>query len=222
MTEPNTPFGNLEMEERVKVPQNRIGVIIGKKGATKAQIERQCHCNLMVDSVEGLVKIRPAETTEDPMLVWAARDIVKAIARGFNEEKALLLTDPEFMLEIIPLDVDNKRRLGQLRGRLIGEGGRSREIIEQTTSCFISISGKTVSIIGLFDEIQVAKQALLMLINGQRHATVFRFLEKHRLAKKRSDIQLWQESIKFKENVPDERDMRDVSDVMDDPDGSDT
>ena len=49
------------------------------------------------------LQYHPTEDTEDPLSVWKARYIVKAIGRGFNPEIALKLMDDEMILEIINL-----------------------------------------------------------------------------------------------------------------------
>jgi Predicted RNA-binding protein (contains KH domains) len=56
-----------------------------------------------VDSEAGSIAISPQENAEDPLAVWKARFMVKAIGRGFNPEIALKLTDDDVMLEIINL-----------------------------------------------------------------------------------------------------------------------
>ena len=80
----NSTFDQLEMVESLKVPQNRIGVIIGKKGATKNILEEKTQTKISIESKDGLVTIKPAKKIEDPTLVWVARDIIKAIGRGFS------------------------------------------------------------------------------------------------------------------------------------------
>ena len=194
-------FSQLEMSENVKVPQNRIGVIIGKKGSTKSFIEEKTQTKIDIDSNEGIVSIRPTKTIEDPLLVWIARDIIKAIARGFSEEKAYKLLDEDYYLEVIILDNENKTRLNQIRGRIIGEEGRTRKIIEQSTKSFLSVQGKTISIIGLIDEVPIAKKCIEMLLSGNRHATIYKFLEKHRIQRKREDIEIWQKKIEFRDDI---------------------
>ena len=41
----------------------------------------------------------------------------------------------------------SKKRLGIIRGRLIGREGKTRRIIEEMTGCDLAIQGHTVSII---------------------------------------------------------------------------
>ncbi len=48
-----------------------------------------------MDSEAGTVAISPTEETEDPLSVWKARYIVKAIGRGFNPEISFKLMGDE-------------------------------------------------------------------------------------------------------------------------------
>lgn len=203
MEEENEYFDKVEREEEIlRIPQTRIGVIIGKNGSTKAMIEDKAQIKLEIDSSEGTVVIKPIKDDDDPIHVWIARDIIKAIGRGFSEEKALKLLDQDYYLDIINLEHDSNR-LKQIRGRIIGEGGKTRRIIEQSTLSFISVQGKTIAIIGYIEEVPTARKVIEMLIDGNRHSTVYKLLENHRIERKREETNIWQDKIKLKDNVPD-------------------
>ena len=73
----------------LKIPQNRVGALIGSNGNVKKSIEKATGTILDIDSDEGTVYITPREDMEDPLGVWNANHIVKAVARGFNPEVAL-------------------------------------------------------------------------------------------------------------------------------------
>lgn len=167
--------------EYLKIPRERVGAVIGKQGITKEEIENATRTSIEIDSETGSVSISPREDAEDPLAVWKARYIVKAVGRGFNPEIALKLTDDEVLLEIINLpDYVGKSKKAILRqkGRIIGKDGRTRDIITDMTGVDISIYGKTVAIIGDMEHIHLAKEAVEMILNGSRHKSVYAFLEK--------------------------------------------
>lgn len=117
---------------------------------------------------------------EDPLGVWNANHIVKAIARGFNPEVALKLVNDEIYLEIMKLPLyigKSKNALARYKGRIIGKNGKTREIIMEMAEVDMAIYGKTVSLIGEMDNITVAKEAIEMILNGSRHKSVYSFLE---------------------------------------------
>lgn len=167
------------MQQETRITQERIGVLIGKKGQTKREIEEKTKTTILVDSEEGLVTVEGEEA--DGFL--QAVETVRAIARGFSPERAfILLEDPDLYLEIIELaDFGiNDSKIERIRGRIIGRDGRSRSQIEDMTSTEISVYGKTVGIIGTVEQSKIAREAIEMLIKGISHESVYSFLEKKR------------------------------------------
>ena len=164
----------------LKIPQNRVGALIGSNGNVKKSIENATGTILDIDSDEGTVYITPRDDMEDPLGVWNANHIVKAVARGFNPEVALKLVSDDIYLEVISLPLyigKSKKALARHKGRIIGKDGKTREIIMEMAEVDMAIYGKTVSLIGEMDNIMVAKEAIEMILNGSRHKTVYGFLE---------------------------------------------
>ncbi len=164
------------MEERVKIPQSRIGVVIGKEGRAKKEIEKKCEVSLEVKE-DGEVVI-----SGDADKVYFTKDIIKAIGRGFSPKIALKLLDEDYMLEIIDLDdyynTENAKR--RIRGRVIGKEGRAKKEIERATDAYISVFGDTVSIIAPYYTMPYAKEAVEKLIKGAKHSTTFNYLSRAR------------------------------------------
>ncbi len=168
----------------LKIPKERVGVLIGKAGAIKSEIEQATRCRIIIDSLEGDVRIRG----KDSITIMMAMDIVKAIGRGFNPENAHRLLKPDYTLEIISLaDYAGKttKKMARLKGRVIGEDGKARRLIEELTETMISVYGKTISIIGVHEDAKNARQAIEMLLAGSPHATAYVWLEKKRKKRKR-------------------------------------
>jgi ribosomal RNA assembly protein len=175
------------MKQETRITRERIGVLIGKKGMTKREIEEKTKSTIQVDSEEGLVHIEGEEA--DGFL--HAVEIVKAIARGFSPERALtLLEDEDIFLEVIELSefAENPAKLERIRGRIIGRDGKSRSQIEDLTSTEISVYGKTVAIIGMIEQVKVAREAIEMLINGISHESMYSFLERKKREMKQDMI----------------------------------
>ncbi len=169
----------MEFAYDLKIPKERIAVLIGSDGEVKKELEELTKSNINIDSKEGDVRI----TGEDSLNLYAIREVVKAIGRGFNPDIARLLLKPDYVLEVIQLQdfVKNKKNhFERIKGRVIGSGGKAREQIEQLTESFICVYGKTVSIIGETESVVTAKKAVESLLNGSPHSNVYRFLEKNR------------------------------------------
>ncbi|MHA1277796.1 MAG: KH domain-containing protein [Candidatus Helarchaeota archaeon] len=184
----------MKAEEHIKIAHQRIAILIGKNGETKKKIEELTQTSIEIDSKDGFVHIINIPSTENPLAVWKARDIIKAIGRGFSPERALQLLDEDAYLEIIDLATffgRNSNAIKRIKGRIIGEAGKTRRIIEESTENVLSVYGNTVSIIGNIKTLKIAKKAVTMLIKGASHSTVYQFLYKKRREMKRDRANLW-------------------------------
>jgi ribosomal RNA assembly protein len=179
----------------IKIPRERIGALIGPEGRVKANIEKKLNVELEIDSAAGSVTITLDPNAQDPSLLFRAKEVITAVGRGFSPERAYrLLHNEDTMLEVIDLRLTvgkSPADISRLKGRIIGKGGKTRRIIEELTDADISIYGHTVSIIGGFDQTAIAREAILMLIKGSQHSTVYRFLQKKRHDLKRQRLELW-------------------------------
>ncbi len=154
------------MIKTVNIPKERIAVLIGEHGHSKKSIEKLTHTKIIV--------VEEIEITGEPIDVLTAENIVKAIGRGFSPENAIKLADEEIALDIIQLP---KTGLERLRSRIIGAKGKARKNLEMLTNTNISVYGKTVSIIGAYENTAFAHEALEKLIKGFTHKSVYAFLE---------------------------------------------
>ena len=118
----------------LRIPQNRIGALIGKNGDVKKSIEKATETYLDINSEEGIVYISPKEDMEDPLGVWNANHIVKAVARVFNPEVALKLVDDDIYLDIIKLTLyvgKSKKALARYKGRIIRKEEKNKRNINK-------------------------------------------------------------------------------------------
>ena len=169
---------------------------MGRNGKVRRRVEKLANVKIDVNS-EGIVTITAPEKTEDPVLAWKARDIIRAMARGFSPKNALSLIDDDMQLLVISLREvvgSSQSQMKRVAGRIIGENGRTRRVIEQTTETKISVYGKTVSVIGMSPGLDYARRALDMLIAGAPHSAVYSRLEKMRRDMNRQRAELWEET----------------------------
>ncbi|NHI92579.1 MAG: RNA-processing protein [Candidatus Lokiarchaeota archaeon] len=184
------------LTENIKIVKDRIAVLIGKKGSTKNFIEERTQTEIDVDSKEGLVVISPKEGSKDPLGVWKARDICKAISRGFSPERSYRLLHDDEGLEIINLtDIvgKNPKRIKRIKSRLIGETGKTRRIIEENTGVYVTIYGDTISMIGSINDesMRIARKAISMIVDGIQHSTVYSFLQRMKRRLNKQKLSLW-------------------------------
>lgn len=179
---------------RVRIPINRVGVLIGAKGEVKRAIEDKCHVRLNIDSSSGDVEITPADDG-DVLSPLIAKNVVLAIGRGFSPEKAFKLLEEDTMFEILDLRNDyglNENAIRRIQGRIIGREGKARKMIEELTGVYISVYGNTVSLIGKSPWFEVAREAIQMLIEGRQHSTVYKYLTRERKRIKRLEMDIWE------------------------------
>ena len=166
----------------IRIPRERLGVLIGENGAMRGEIEARSGVSLRIESETGEVWVDSTKAF-DPALALQAAEIVKAIGRGFAPERALRLFQQDAYLEIHDIDElagKNVHHPERVRARLIGTHGRTRVTVEEMTGAFLSIYGKTVGIIGEPEELELAREAVLMLVRGAPQNAVYKWLTRKR------------------------------------------
>jgi len=63
------------------------------------------------------------------------------------------------------------------------------------TGTYVSVYGKTVSIIGEIEHLQIAKEAVEMILKGSRHKTVYSFLERKKQDMKMREIRMGPQNL---------------------------
>tara|TARA_Y100000815_G_scaffold255756_1_gene262889 strand:- start:636 stop:1358 length:723 start_codon:yes stop_codon:yes gene_type:complete len=180
------------MEGLARIPKDRIAVLIGRKGVTRRALEKATNSTLHIDSNSGDVSVVWDEKF-DPILRMKLPDVIRAIGRGMNPDRALqLLKDDQHlrlydMREYVGKSPNQQRRI---RSRLIGRNGRIRELIEEHSGSEIAIYGSTVVIIGDEEALPLAGQAIERLLQGAEHSSVLKHLETQRRKKRISSRNL--------------------------------
>ena len=180
----------------IRIPKERVGVLIGPDGRTKKSIEEKLSVELQIDGEAGDVNVTMKENATDPSMLFKAKDVVTALGRGFSPEHAFrLIRDEEAVLDLLDLRAifgKSEADIKRVKGRIIGMNGKTRTIIEELTDAHVAVYGHTVAIIGTMDQVQVAREAIEMLIRGNMHGTVYRFLHRKRRELKKKMLELWE------------------------------
>jgi ribosomal RNA assembly protein len=127
-------------------------------------------------------------------VIFTVSNIIKAIGRGFSPTRAFILANDDMDLAIIDLEEHagtSENAQGRLRGRIIGKDGKSRTLIEELTETQLSVYGSTVAIIGHYETLPAAREAVMMLIRGSFHKTVWNYLYAYRRSVKKERGELW-------------------------------
>jgi len=180
----------------VRIPKERVGVLIGPEGKVKRDIEERLQVKLEIESEGGGVEIMMDEKSTDPSLILRAKDVVTAVGRGFAPDQAFrLIRNEETAFDFIDLRVIFDRSesdIRRIKSRIIGMNGKTRRTIEELTEADVVVYGHTVGIIGTYEQVDVARNAVQMIIQGCEHHTVYNFLQKKRRELKKQQLELWE------------------------------
>ena len=168
----------------LKIPSERVKALMGASGETKDYLEQRMKVTLTVDS-DGAVVI-----SGEPIDEFIGKDIVKAIGRGFEPALALKLLNDSYGLRVIDLRdyANHDNAIARIKGRVIGEKGRTKEIINEELGANVAVWGHTVAIISNLETLDFATTAIFRIIEGSPHANVYAYLEKCRRKIKEEEV----------------------------------
>jgi ribosomal RNA assembly protein len=179
----------------VRIPKERVGILIGPDGKTKQYTEDKLGVKLEIDT-EGSVTITLTEKAPDPSVLLKAKDVVTAIGRGFTPQTTFrLIRNEDDIYDMIDLRLifgRSESDIKRIKGRIIGTEGKTRKLIEELTEADVVVYGHTVGIIGSFEEADAARNAVQMIIDGCEHHTVYNYLQKKRTELKKQKLELWE------------------------------
>ena len=125
-------------------------------------------------------------------VAYQISDLVNNLIKGEETDpKIWQLLDETFDIEVFNLyDILGKseKKIKRLKGRIIGRNGEMRKAIEKFAESYVSVYGKTVSIISDYDNLQIARKAVNMLLSGMPHHSVLKFLENKYNEKKKEEF----------------------------------
>ncbi|MFH1095012.1 MAG: KH domain-containing protein [Candidatus Micrarchaeota archaeon] len=170
--------------EIVKIPIERIHILKGEADSTLKMLEQKLNLSINAEP-DGSV-----ELSGEPVDEFFAKGVIKAIGRGFEPVPALKLLDEEYGLNVVDLRdfAKNPDAMTRIKGRVIGEKGKAKRIIEEEGEVDVAIYGHTVGIIGKLELLAIATTAVFKLAEGQPHAAVYLYLEKNRRRRKEEEL----------------------------------
>jgi ribosomal RNA assembly protein len=181
----------------VRIPKERVGILIGPEGKTKQYIEDRLKVKVNVDT-EGSVSITLTEGASDPSVLLRAKDVITALGRGFPPETAFrLIRNEDDIFDMVDLRVifgRSESDIKRIKGRIIGADGKTRKLIEELSEADVVVYGHTVGIIGSFEQADTARNAVQMIVEGCQHHTVYKYLQRKRTELKKEKMQLWEKA----------------------------
>lgn len=121
---------------------------------------------------------------------WVAEQVLRALTAGFPPERAFKLTNDEWFLEEVDIEAamrGSRRGVERQKARIIGAGGKAKKTLEELSGAYLSISGDRVVILGRYEDIAGAREAVLEMLEGTPHANVYANLERRKRREKFAD-----------------------------------
>lgn len=168
----------------ISVDEDRIGAIIGTKGKVERDIEQRLGVKIKVIPDKGkVIVVADRDKIEN---AWRAKMIIEAIAHGISYDYARrLIDDSDYVLEVIDISeyARHRRDLQRIKGRLIGTHGKVKTRIEEELNVRISIRDRYVAILGKYDDVGIAKEAIKAICRGSKYSNVMRKIEEYKMSK---------------------------------------
>lgn len=107
--------------------------------------------------------------------------ILDALEMGFPIEIALKIVEEDVSFERLNIkDYTKRKNLEAIRARIIGKNGAALRTMVEISECAIELKDNKIGIIGNVENIRIAESAIISLIQGSKHATVYSYLEKRK------------------------------------------
>jgi len=170
--------GSLKSESRrVPIPPHRMSPIkkdwVNIFGPLTEILGLQVRMNIQKKSVE----IRTSKHTKEVGALQKGADFVKAYALGFdvNDAIALLRLDDLYLdsFEIKDVKTLHGDHLSRAIGRIAGQDGKTKFTIENASRTRIVLADTKIHILGSFQNIKVARDAIVSLILGSPPGKVY-------------------------------------------------
>ena len=178
------PLGVQEMSgkkceyRKVNVPQHRFTPLKEHWLALYEPVTKQMKIDMRMNLKTKKVELKTTQATEDEGALQKSADFIQAFLLGFEVQDAVaLLRLDDLYLECFEIkDVKQTLRgehMSRGIGRLAGKSGKTKFTIENATRTRIVIADQHIRILGSFQNIKIARDALCNLILGSPPGKVY-------------------------------------------------
>ncbi|KAJ2160823.1 pre-rRNA-processing protein pno1 [Coemansia sp. RSA 552] len=162
---------------RIRVPPNRFSPLKRDWLKIYSPIVEHLKLQIRMNPKSRMIEIRSCPDTEDIGAIQKAADFVRAYCLGFSPEDALALLrmDDLFLdsFEIKDIKMLSGDHLSRAIGRLAGKDGKTKYTIENATKTRIVLADSKIHILGTFQNIKIAKNAISSLVMGSSPGKIY-------------------------------------------------
>ncbi len=162
---------------KVIIPPNRMTPLKTQWVKLYTPLVEQMKLQIRMNVKARMVELRTSPMSSDDGALQKGVDFVRAFALGFDVEDAvaLLRLDDLYIdsFEIKDVKTLNGDHLSRAIGRLAGKDGKTRFAIENASRTRIVLADTKIHILGTFQNIKIAKDALVALIMGSPPGKVY-------------------------------------------------
>ncbi|KAI9294402.1 pre-rRNA-processing protein PNO1 [Neoconidiobolus thromboides FSU 785] len=168
---------NRNERRKVPIPQHRMAPLRKEWMKLYTPVVEHLKLNIRMNVKSKTVELATSELTEEQSALQKGADFVKAFALGFNldDSIALLRLDELYIdsFEIKDVKTLQGDHLSRAIGRIAGKDGKTKFTIENTTKTRIVLADTKIHILGSFQNIRIAKDAVCSLILGSPPGKVY-------------------------------------------------
>ena len=163
--------------QKVRVPPHRYSPLKQHWMEIYTPIVDHMKLSIRFDPVKRQVELKTNDETELPGALQKAADFVRAFTLGFEirDAIALLRLDDLYVdsFEMKDVKIIAGEHLARAIGRVAGHGGKTKYTIENATKTRIVLADSKIHILGSYQNIRVAKDAVVRLVMGSQPGKVY-------------------------------------------------
>ncbi|KAI8057026.1 pre-rRNA-processing protein PNO1 [Syncephalis plumigaleata] len=172
--------GGKSESRKIPIPSHRLSPLRREWLKIYSPLVEHMKLQVRMNIRSKTVEVRTCQQTTDASALQRGADFVKAYALGFQVEDAIALLrlddlyiDTFEIKDVKTLHGDN---LARAIGRIAGKDGKTRFTIENASKTRIVLADTKIHILGSFQNIKVARDAIVSLILGSPPGKVYNTL----------------------------------------------
>ncbi|KAL7268259.1 pre-rRNA-processing protein pno1 [Rhizina undulata] len=162
---------------KVPIPPHRMTPLKNSWPKIYPPLVEHLKLQVRMNLKDRAVELRTSKYTIDTGALQKGADFIKAFSLGFDVDDAiaLLRLDDLYIetFEIKDVKTLTGEHLGRAIGRIAGKDGKTKFAIENTTKTRVVLADQKIHILGGFQNIRIAREAIVSLILGSPPGKVY-------------------------------------------------